>query len=154
MAHYGTKSQHELNTAEPDLITLFTEVVKYFDNSIIYAYRDQAIQFELFKKGRELINGIWVITNQNKVVTYKDGYQKLSMHNYSPSMAVDALPYPINYKDTDRMRYFAGFVMGTAVQLKEQGKMTYNIRWGADWDRDSFLDDETFLDFCHFEIIN
>ena len=128
-------------------------MIKYFDNTIIYGNRDQAIQFELYKQGRELINGVWIIVNPNKVVTFKDGYIKMSMHNYYPSKAVDAVPYPINFKDTDRIRYFAGFVMGIAAQLKADGKMTHDIRWGSDWDRDFLLNDETFLDLLHFEII-
>lgn len=153
MASYGIKSLNELNSADLDLITLFTEVVKYFDNTIIYGNRDHAAQFELYKKGRTLINGVWIITDQGKVVTYKDGYQKMSMHNYMPSKAVDSIPYPVNWRDVDRMRFFAGYVLGTAKQLKEQGKITHDIRWGGDWSRDFILDDEMFLDLVHFEII-
>jgi peptidoglycan L-alanyl-D-glutamate endopeptidase CwlK len=154
MAQYGQKSQKELNTAEADLITLFNEVVKYFDNTILYGHRDPALQFELYKLGRKLENGEWIIINKSKVVTYKDGTNNLSMHNYSPSKAVDVVPYPVNFKDEDRIKFFAGYVLGTARQLKQQGKMIHDIKWGGDWNRNTLLDDETFLDYCHYEIIN
>jgi peptidoglycan L-alanyl-D-glutamate endopeptidase CwlK len=94
-----------------------------------------------------------VITERGRVVTYKDGYIKMSTHNYSPSRAIDAIAYPLNWKDTDRARYFAGHVMGIAALLKDQGKMVHAIRWGGDWNQNTILEDETFLDLCHFEII-
>jgi peptidoglycan L-alanyl-D-glutamate endopeptidase CwlK len=153
MPNYGQNSRNALNTAEADLVVLFNEVIKYFDNTIVYANRDQVVQFELYKKGRSLINGVWVITDQSKIVTYKDGYQKMSMHNYMPSRAVDAVPWPVNWKDLDRMRYFAGHVMGIAALLKAENKIMHEIRYGGDWNRNTILEDETFLDLCHFEII-
>jgi len=153
MAKYGQKSLATLSTVHPDLITLFSEVVKYFDNTILYGYRDPALQFELYKLGRKLEGTEWVIVNKSKVVTYKDGINKLSMHNYSPAKAIDAIPYPVNFKETDRMLFFAGYVLATARQLKEQGKMTHDIKFGGDWNRNTLLDDETFLDYYHYEII-
>lgn len=153
MATYGNKSQAELNTAHADLITLFNEVILHFDNAVIYGHRTPYVQFELFKKGRTLINGVWIVTDPGRVVTYKDGISKLSKHNPNPSLAVDVTPYPINWKDTDRMRYFAGFVMGIALKLKQEGKINHEIRWGGDWDQDTEVGDETFLDLVHFEIV-
>jgi peptidoglycan L-alanyl-D-glutamate endopeptidase CwlK len=153
MATYGVKSQALLNTTVLDLQVLFQEVVKEFDNTIIYGNRSQADQFLLWQIGRTLINGVWVVTDSSKVVTYKDGWNKMSMHNFSPSQAVDAVPYPVNWKDKDRILYFAGYVMGIATRLFEEGKITHKIRWGGDWDGDFQTMDETFSDLCHFEIV-
>jgi peptidoglycan LD-endopeptidase CwlK len=153
MATYGAKSQALLNTAHPDLQTLFQEVVKEFDNTIIYGNRSQADQYMLWQIGRTQINGIWVVTEPNKVVTYKDGYLKMSMHNYMPSQAIDAVPYPVNWKDKDRLFYFSGYVKGVAARLFEEGKILHKIRWGGDWDGDFQTMDETFSDLCHFEIV-
>jgi len=153
MATYGNSSQTKLNTSHPDLITLFQEVVKYFDNTIVYGARTPEEQFELYKKGRILIKGIWVVVKKNEVVTYKDGTEKKSKHNYDPSEAVDAIPYPIDWRDIKRMHYFAGHVKMLAIKLKEEGKITHNIRWGGDWDSDTEVKDETFMDIAHYEIL-
>ena len=154
MATYGNSSQQKLNSCHPDLIVIFQEVVRIFDNAIVYGERTPGEQFELYKQGRSLIGGRWVIADKKKVVTYKDGTISKSNHNYSPSKAVDAVPYPINWKNTDRMYYFAGMVIATAIRLKDEGKVTHNIRWGGDWDRDTEVDDQTFMDLAHFEIID
>ena len=154
MATYGNSSQQKLNSCHPDLIIIFQEVVRIFDNAIVYGERTPGEQFELYKQGRSLIGGRWVIADKKKVVTYKDGTISKSNHNYSPSKAVDAVPYPINWKNTDRMYYFAGMVIATAIRLKDEGKVTHNIRWGGDWDRDTEVDDQTFMDLAHFEIID
>jgi peptidoglycan L-alanyl-D-glutamate endopeptidase CwlK len=153
MANYGKQSLKALSTCHPDLVTLFKEVVRVFDNSVIYGNRSITEQFELYKKGRELINKQWVITDKNKVVTYKDGKTNLSNHNYTPSHAVDAIPYPLDWSDDKRMCYFAGYVMATAIRLKLEGKITHDIRWGGDWNQNTEIKDESFRDYCHFEII-
>lgn len=153
MKYYGSISNARLDTTYPDLQIVFGEVIKVFDNSIIYGSRSVAIQFDLYKSGRSFIGGKWIITNKNLVVTNCDGINIKSNHNYNPSRAIDAIPYPINWNDVKRMHYFAGFVMSTAIRLKEEGKIIHDIRWGGDWDRDTEVGDETFMDLAHFEII-
>ena len=155
MATYGNKSQTNLNTAHPDLITVFNEVIHIFDNTIVYGHRDPSLQFELYKKGRlKEDDGKWVIFDKSKVVTYCDGTKNKSDHNYTPSRAVDAVPYPIDWKDTNRMYYFAGHVKAIAIVLKAQGKITHDIGWGGDWDDDTGVDDQIFMDLAHYYIIN
>ena len=158
MPSYGNTSNNKLYTAEQDLITVFTEVIKVFDNTIVYGHRDRALQFELFKKGRTLNENGWVITDRKKVVTYKDGYDKMSAHNYIPSRAIDAVPYykdkpHIRWNETHTICYFAGHVMATALKLKEQGKITHDIRWLGDGNMNKIVEDETFMDLYHYEII-
>ncbi len=53
-----------------------------------YTWRSPEFQFELFKKGREFKNGVWVVVNKDLVVTEKDG-SKPSHHNVYPSQALD-----------------------------------------------------------------
>jgi len=151
MAKFSKKSLERLKTADDDLILLFSYIIKYFDCSVLYGTRLPEEQFELFKKGREEINGVWMIKDKRKVVTYKDGYIKRSKHNYIPSQAVDVAPYPIDFEDEDRIRYFAGFVMGMAKLLKEMGLISSDIIWGGDWDEDTDLNDQTFMDLVHFQ---
>ena len=120
---------------------------------VLYGYRTPAEQFELYEKGRVLVNGVWAISNPRAVVTYLDGYTKKSNHNTIPSIAIDVVPYyayhkHIRYDDTNRMYYFNGYVMGKA------STMGIKLRCGADWDRDTEVSDETFIDLPHFELIN
>ena len=120
---------------------------------VLYGYRSRAEQFELYKKGRTLIDGVWIITNPLEVVTYLDGVTKRSNHNYMPALAVDVVPYygsgaHIRYNDKSRLYFFAGYVKSVAESM---GIM---IRTGADWDMDTEVSDESFIDLPHFELLN
>jgi len=153
MAEYSSASEKKLITCEKDLQTLFGEVIKYFDNTILYGNRSQEEQLALFEKGRLKLEDRYIITDRRKIVTNCDGYKIKSNHNYVPSRAVDSLPYPINGKDYKGMYYYAGFVMGIAKRLKEEGKMTYDVRFGGDWNGNNSILDQTFNDLAHFELI-
>lgn len=146
MATWGKKSREVLGSCVNQIQDLFNEVIKYFDCKGIYGYRNQELQFELFKRGRIEKNGVWVVENKLLVITNCDGYIKKSNHNFLPSKAIDIAPYPINWRDINRMYYFAGFVKGIAQ------KMGIKIRWGGDWDGDTDLNDQTFNDLVHFEV--
>ena len=148
MPTYGTTSLLNLSTADARLQRVFKEVIKVMDNSILHGERTTVEQYKLFKQGRLMVNERWVIQDESKIVTYKDGIIKKSTHNYSPSKAVDAVPYPIDWQDTDRARYFAGIVTGVAMMMGE------SIRWGGDWDRDTDLKDQSFMDLYHFEVVD
>lgn len=58
------------------------------DLQVDYTYRGKDLQFELFKKGRELQNGAWIVVDKSKVVTDKDGSQP-SHHQTYPAQAAD-----------------------------------------------------------------
>ena len=152
MAEYSFNSLRKLDTAHPDLIILFKEVIRIFDNTILFGNRSKDLQFDLFKKGRSNVEGYWVVTSKKEVVTYCDGTKNKSNHNYTPSRAVDSVPYPIDWKDTNRMYYFAGHVKAIAIILKAQGKITHNIIWGGDWNQNTMVNDQTFMDLAHYEL--
>lgn len=143
MSKFSKKSLERLETCHPDLQLVFKEVVKQFDCTVISGMRTPSEQLALYKKGR---------TEPGRRVTSKDGYQKKSQHNYSPSRAVDVIPYPVEWKNLGRMKMFIGFVLGVASQLKEQGRITHDIVSGIDWDKDTFIKDHTFFDHPHFQI--
>lgn len=134
MPAFSERSLQRLQTCHVDMVMLFTEVVKHFDCTILEGHRNEEKQNAAFAAGRSKLK-----------------YPK-SKHNRLPALAVDVVPYPINWQDTDRMRYFAGLVQGMAIMLKTQGRMTHNIRWGGDWDRDTKLNDNHFMDLPHFEL--
>lgn len=129
MPKFSKRSQDRLNTCDPRLIEIFTEVVKTWDCSVLCGTRSEA--------------------DQNKA--YDEGRSKLkfpqSKHNGLPSKAVDVAPYPINWKDLGAFYMFAGYVMRTAEQ------MGYKVRFGGDWDGDKKTKDQSFNDLPHFEIV-
>jgi len=128
MPKFGKRSSTNIQSAHPDLQRLFAEVVKFFDCTVICGHRDKE--------------------SQNKA--FHEGFSKVKFpkgrHNAKPSNAVDVCPYPVDWKDTARFRYFAGFVLGIASQ------MNIKIRWGGDWDKDWQVKDNKFNDLPHFEL--
>ena len=131
---YSILSLARLKECHRDLQVVFTEVLPYFDHSIICGHRGEQEQDTAFESGFSKVK-------------YPN-----SKHNSYPSMAMDAVPYPIDWNDTNRMIFFAGFVIATAKRLKKEGLITHEIRWGGDWDRDTELRDNRFQDFPHFEL--
>ena len=128
MPKFSQASLDKLSTCDERLQILFNKVIEYFDCTIVYGNRGEKDQNEAFAKG----------ASKKK---FPD-----SKHNSSPSKAVDAVPYPINWGDEDRMYYFSGVVMGIAKMLDIE------IRWGGDWDKDTEVRDQTFNDLGHFQL--
>jgi peptidoglycan L-alanyl-D-glutamate endopeptidase CwlK len=142
MPSFSSSSQAKLDTCHENLVLLFEEVVKGFDCTVIFGWRSVEEQQALYAQGR---------TKPGNIVTHKDGVEKRSKHQGAdgkkPSFAVDVVPYPIDWQDTERMTYFAGWVMATAR------RMGIALRWGGDWDQDTEVGDERFRDFPHFELV-
>lgn len=137
MPSFGRSSKGKLDTVDPRLRAVFERAVAGFDCTVIYGHRTVAEQQALFAQGR---------TAPGPIVTYCDGVTKRSKHNEWPSQAIDVIPYPVNWRDTSRMYYFAGYVKRVAEE------MGVPLRWGGDWDGDTEVQDETFMDLPHFEL--
>lgn len=116
-----------MKTCHIDLQTLFKTVVHHVDCSVLCGHRDE--------------------TAQN--MAYNAGNSKLkwpeSKHNKKPSMAVDVVPYPINWDDIEGFHFFGGYVLGVAEMLYYHGLMIHRVRWGGHFDG--------FFDGPHFELI-
>jgi peptidoglycan L-alanyl-D-glutamate endopeptidase CwlK len=153
MPKFSSKSISKLHTCHKDLQVLFSYIIKHWDCSVIFGHRTPDEQFELYKKGRHMVGGEFVIKDKSQVVTYKDGFKYLSKHNLMPSMAVDVAPYPSLYQHADTALMFAGYVLGVAQMLKDYGAIDSTIICGHDWDNDRDLTDQTFYDTLHFEIL-
>ena len=128
MPRFGKTSAKRLSTCDHRLRKVFDEVIKHVDCSILEGHRDEDRQNKLFEEGKTKVK------------------YPVGRHNSSPSRAVDATPYPVDWKDRERQTLFAGFVLGIAKG------MNINLRWGGDWDRDFQVMDNRFDDFPHFEI--
>ena len=129
MPSFGERSLVQLETCHPSLILLFTEVIKYWDCTIIEGKRTlEQQQLDLLTGASKTLNSKHITVN-------------------GVSMAVDVSPYPIKWTDYNRFYAFAGFVIGTAVQLG------IKVRWGGDWDGDRDFSDQKFNDLVHFELL-
>lgn len=137
MPRFSKKSKLQLKTCDEDLQTLFSKVIETYDCTIIQGHRSKEEQDEYFRTGKSKLK-----------------YPK-SKHNSTPSMAVDAAPYPIQWNNKKRFYHFAGFVSSTYRMLVESGACAsgYKLIWGGDWDNDNNLDDQTFMDLVHFQIV-
>jgi len=127
---YSNSSEAKLMTCRAALQDVFLAVLKEFDHTITCGYRGKIEQNKFYDAGQS-------------EVKYPH-----SKHNKIPSEAVDAYPYPVDFEDTERMVLFAGMVIGIAQ------RMGVKIRWGGDWDSDTEVQDESFRDLCHFELVN
>lgn len=132
MAAFSPISAQRLATCDERLQRLFTEVVKYWDCTVMQGHRGMEEQNEAVELG-------------NSKLRWPNG-----PHNGRPSKAADVYPWPIPDDGTAKGRAtyyaFAGYVLGTAQQ------MGIPIRWGGDWDGDRDLMDQDFDDLVHFEV--
>jgi len=136
MPKFSSNSLSRLATCHKDLQVLFNEVIKYFDCSIMEGHRNKEDQEKAFQGGFSKLH-------------YPHG-----KHNSLPSNAVDALPYPINFNDETLHTWFGGFVLGVAKMLKDQGKITHDIRWGGSWNGLGKMNTPSMLnDVAHFELV-
>jgi peptidoglycan L-alanyl-D-glutamate endopeptidase CwlK len=129
MPNFSKKSKEKLSTCHIDLQRLLNEVVKTFDCVIICGERGEVDQNKAFNKKWSKLQ-----------------YPK-SKHNKKPSMAVDVVPYPVNWEDLNRLYFFGGY-----MKAKSEA-MGINIRWGGDWDSDTQVDDQEFIDLPHYELL-
>lgn len=130
MPKFSEISLSRLETCHIQLVRLFMKVIEDYDCSILCGHR-----------GEEAQNLAHQLGNSNK--QFPD-----SKHNKMPSEAVDVAPYPIDWDDTHRFAFFAGYVKRIADE------MGIDIIWGSDWDSDTSTTDQTLMDFGHFELVD
>ncbi len=135
MPKFSQDSFSKLSTCHLDLQVLFFEVIKNFDCTILEGYRNEQDQETAFSAG-------------NTQLHWPNG-----KHNKQPSCAVDVSPYPVDWNNYKRFYWFAGYVMGIAQKLKDDGKISHAIRYGGDWNGDMDITDNKFQDLVHFELI-
>jgi len=134
MAVFSEQSLARLRTCHPELQVLFHEVIKNWDCTILEGYRDKESQDKAFADGKTKLK--W----------------PMGKHNVSPSHAIDVSPSPVNFSKERNFYFFGGYVLGIAQKLKEAGIMKHAIRYGADWNGNHDVTDQSFVDAVHFEI--
>jgi peptidoglycan L-alanyl-D-glutamate endopeptidase CwlK len=131
MNKFSQSSLDKLSRVHPSLVRILNAVLPIQDCKIIYGARTREEQERLVKEG------LSKTLNSKHIINPLDGF----------SHAVDVAPYPIDWGNTKRFYYFAGLMVATARAQH------VNIRWGGNWDMDEDLDDQTFMDLIHFEIV-
>lgn len=130
MPEFGERSKKALDSAHPKLRQLFEEVVKTYDCAVLCGFRNETEQEDAFVKGFSKVQ----FPN--------------SKHNSYPSLAVDVVPWPLDWKDERRFYHFGGYVLATATRLG------IKIRWGGDWNGNMDFKDQRFHDLPHFEMLS
>lgn len=128
MPQFSEASRNKLLTCDQRLVRVCEAVIKVYDFTVLEGHRSVDRQDELFRTGKSKKRG---------------GESK---HNRDPSLAVDLVPYPIDWDDSKRFFLLAGMMFQAAAA---EG---VSIRWGGDWDRDWQHHDQTFHDLPHFEL--
>lgn len=121
MPKFSSKSLLHLSGANPLLQKLFNSVILDYDCTILESQRGRAAQEDAFRLG-------------NSRAHFSE-----SAHNYQPSVAVDAVPYPSNWNDIAEFKKFGAIVYAHARTLQ------IPIQWGGDWD-------SPLRDYDHFEL--
>lgn len=125
---YSTRSEQRLLECDIRLQSIFRELLKFYDHTIVCGHRNAKDQNAAYEAG-------------NSKVQWPN-----SKHNDVPSMAVDVIPYPDGWDSIKSFYFMAGAVKAIA---EKQG---VRIRWGGDWSMDNDFNDQTFMDLAHFEI--
>ena len=132
MYKFSQKSKTNLATCHPLLQLIFNEVINHVDCTVLEGHRGEKEQNEAFNKGFSKVR----FPN--------------SKHNTYPSMAADVVPYPIDWKDTQRFILFIGIVLGISKMLLNG--TNYELISGIDWDNDLNIKEHSLLDYPHFEL--
>lgn len=112
---------------------------------VVCTHRPPEEQFEIFKKGRKLSNGRWVIEDEAKVLTLKDGFKLRGRHNDFPARALDIEVYsPDNRKYWDTVSSVEkGTLINPWLWLLDAAPR-YGLVNGGSW--------ATLQDWPHFQL--
>lgn len=136
-----TKRDTDLNLLFPpfaETIQKVQEELKQYNFYIFETYRSYERQEELYKKGREKINGVWKIIDKSKIVT--NARPGLSWHAYG--LAVDFVPdsniekegIQWNWEDVDTSSVGKGI---QPIPWNELGKIALKcgLEWAGYWEK-------------------
>jgi len=122
-------SASRLAKAHPLLRQLFDEVALRADIVILDSQRGRAAQELAYRTRRS-----------------KARFGQ-SAHNWTPAIALDVCPKPIDWKDTKPFVTLAKeIVLPLAMEMK------IPLRWGGDWNMNGKTEDEMFVDMPHYEL--
>lgn len=128
MYKFSQRSLDNLKNVDERLVRICNELIKRVDFTVIEGFRTPERQKELYDKGFSKIDGI----------------SKKGKHNYSPSLAIDIIPYKKGHNPFDGSKESDIMFDNLAKEFKQVAKeLGINITWGGDW---------KFIDKPHFQI--
>ena len=122
-------SAQRLAKAHPLLRKLFTEVAKRADIVILESQRGRAAQELAYRTKRS-----------------KARFGQ-SAHNWTPAIALDVCPKPIDWKNTKALVKLA-----KEIVLPLAKELNIPLRWGGVWDMDGRTEDEKFVDMPDYKL--
>ena len=129
MYNFSQRSLNNLKNVDERLVKICNELIKRVNFTVIEGHRSLERQKELFDKGFSKIDGI----------------SKKGKHNYSPSLAIDIIPYKKGLNPFDGTKESEKMFNDLAVEFKKVAKeLNIKIVWGGDW--------VSFRDLPHFQL--
>jgi peptidoglycan L-alanyl-D-glutamate endopeptidase CwlK len=129
MPRFSQRSLRSFENLHPKLKLLLNEAIKEYDFMILDSTRGRAEQELAFKLG-------------NSKAHFGD-----SAHNYLPAIAVDIVPYPLDWEDLKRFKFLQFEVIKPLAR-----RLEIPIRQGLDWNMNGKVTDEKFQDYPHIEL--
>ena len=118
MYKFSQRSLDNLKNVDERLVRICNELIKRVDFTVIEGFRSLERQKELYDKGFSKIDGI----------------SKKGKHNYSPSLAIDIIPYKKGHNPFDGSKESDIMFNNLAKEFKQVAKeLGINITWGGDW---------------------
>lgn len=126
MPSFGSRSELALSTAHPLLVRVMRAAVQDYDCTVLVGHRGKVDQDTAFASGKSKLK--W----------------PASKHNVMPSLAVDVVPWPIDWNDIGRFRALAVVVRRCWEAIPASERDGYTLAWGGDW--------ISFRDYPHWEL--
>lgn len=128
MYKFSQRSLDNLKNVDERLVRICNELIKRIDFAVIEGFRSLERQKEMYDKGFSKIDGI----------------SKKGKHNYSPSLAIDIIPYKKGHNPFDGSKESDIMFDNLAKEFKQVAKeLGINITWGGEW---------KFIDKPHFQL--
>lgn len=129
MYKFSKRSLDNLKNVDQRLVDICNELIKEIDFTVIEGYRTLERQKELFDTGFSKIDGI----------------KKKGKHNYSPSLAIDIIPYKKGHNPFDGSEESTKMFKELNKAFdKVAKKLGIKYEWGGNW--------KTFVDLPHYQV--
>jgi hypothetical protein len=117
---FSTNSRGKLDETHDHIQCVFEHVLPVYDITVVWGYRGERTQTKAFEEG------------------YSDLEWPKSRHNLVPSLAIDVVPYPIDWNDIERFIELSWVIKGVISVLE------CPLEWGGDW--------TTRKDYAHWQL--
>lgn len=137
MPTFGSRSLTNLASVHPRLRQIADAAIKRIDFTVIEGYRGQEEQNEAYRKG-------------NSKVLYPNSAHNQTRDGKPQSCAIDVIPYPFaGWDDPASAKAWKAIA---DIMFEEAKKLSVELRWGGDFNRDGDKTKSDAWDKPHFEL--